>query len=95
MHIVLLPNVTSDGFHCEGNIIFPYAKKEKKNSLAFWKSAIVKVIRRTSLWAVGKPKTNYHKKCSSEISSHASNSHEKLFLFYPIFLFRTSCVNKE
>ena len=54
MHIVLLPNVTSDGFHCEGNIIFPYAKKEKKNSLAFWKSAIVKVIRRTSLWAVGK-----------------------------------------
>ena len=107
MHIVLLPNVTSDGFHCEGNIIFPYAKKEKKNSLAFWKSAIVKVIRRTSLWAVGKfavtnltnlpykgnpKKTNYHKKCSSEISSHASNSHEKLFLFYPIFLFRTSCV---
>lgn len=54
MHIVLLPNVTSDGFHCEGNIIFPYAKKGKKNSLAFWKSAIVKVIRRTSLWAVGK-----------------------------------------
>ena len=59
MHIVLLPNVTSDGFHCEGNIIFPYAKKEKKNSLAFWKSAIVKVIRRTSLWAVGKFAVTY------------------------------------
>ena len=99
----LLPMVST----VRGTLFSHMQKKKRKNSLAFWKSAIVKVIRRTSLWAVGKfavtnltnlpykgnPKKPITTRSAPQKSLPMRVIHTRnFFLFYPIFSFRTSCV---
>ena len=85
-------------------------KKEKKNSLAFWKSAIVKVIRRTSLWAVGKfavtnltnlpykgnPKKPITTRSAPQKSLPMRVIHTRnFFILSNFFILNFMCVNKE